>query len=86
MSDIRRKTDIQWFKDTYQDIIRTIRITADENTRKERGFIFKPGVDDVTSECDLDDYTEWNLLIDNGKGKQKLEEQLGSILSLLSNL
>lgn len=43
-------------------------------------------MDDVTSECDLDDYTDWDLVINNGKGRQQLEEQLGSILGLLSHL
>lgn len=86
VSDIRRKNDIRWFKETYGDLIRTIRITADEETRKKRGFVFKSGVDDVASECGLDDYMEWDLVIDNGEGRQKLEEQLGSILGLLSKL
>ncbi|KAI8434156.1 hypothetical protein MSG28_012277 [Choristoneura fumiferana] len=86
VSDIRRKTDIQWFTDTYPDLIRTIRITADEETRKKRGYSFKEGVDNVVSECDLDDYTLWDLVVENGKGRQQLEEQLGSILGLLSHL
>ncbi|XP_053611959.1 phosphomevalonate kinase [Plodia interpunctella] len=86
VSDIRRKTDIAWFKDNYGDLIRTIRITADELTRQSRGYQFKAGVDDVSSECDLDDYTDWDLIIDNGKERQQLQEQLGSILGLLSHL
>ncbi|KAJ2949667.1 hypothetical protein O0L34_g15593 [Tuta absoluta] len=86
VSDIRRKTDIRWFKETYKDIIRTIRISADLDTRNSRGYVFKEGVDDVTSECDLDDYEDWDLIVDNGKNKQTLEEQLGSILGLLSHL
>lgn len=86
MSDIRRKTDIRWFKETYKDLVRIIRITADEDTRRKRGYVFQTGVDDVPSECDLDDYMEWDLVIDNGKSRQQLEEQLGSILGLLSHL
>lgn len=86
VSDIRRKTDINWFKETYGPLVKTIRIVADEETRKHRGFIFKPGVDDVASECDLDDYIEWDLLIDNGEGKDNLKEHLNSILGLLSKL
>uniref|UniRef100_A0A1E1WS93 Phosphomevalonate kinase n=1 Tax=Pectinophora gossypiella TaxID=13191 RepID=A0A1E1WS93_PECGO len=31
VSDIRRRTDIRWFKETYKDIIRTIQISADED-------------------------------------------------------
>ncbi|XP_059056159.1 phosphomevalonate kinase isoform X2 [Achroia grisella] len=86
VSDIRRKTDIQWFKETYQDLIKTIKISADENTRKSRGYQFKSGVDDAASECDLDDYIDWDLVINNGEGSQPIDEQLVSIMSLLSHL
>ncbi|PZC85250.1 hypothetical protein B5X24_HaOG202435 [Helicoverpa armigera] len=86
VSDIRRKTDICWFKEKYGDQIRTIRIIADEDTRKKRGFQFKSGVDDVASECNLDDYSDWDLVIDNSDGKQEVKDQLSSILGLLSGL
>ncbi|XP_045775753.1 phosphomevalonate kinase isoform X1 [Maniola jurtina] len=86
VSDIRRATDVQWFKETYGDLIRTIRLIADEETRIERGFQFKPGVDDVASECGLDNYNEWDLVINNGKERQSLEEQLSSIVALIPNL
>ncbi|KOB78431.1 Phosphomevalonate kinase [Operophtera brumata] len=86
VSDVRRKTDIRWFKETYIDLIRTIRISADDDTRIFRGYVFRAGVDDVMSECDLDDYTEWDLAISNGQGSPLLEEQLGSILGLLAHL
>ncbi|XP_075979675.1 phosphomevalonate kinase [Anticarsia gemmatalis] len=65
VSDVRRKTDIQWFKETYGSKVRTIRINADEEIRKNRGYVFTPGVDDAPSECDLDDYTEWDLVLNN---------------------
>ncbi|XP_034833290.1 phosphomevalonate kinase isoform X1 [Maniola hyperantus] len=86
VSDIRRATDVQWFKETYGDLIRTIRLIADEETRIERGFQFKSGVDDVASECGLDNYSEWDLVINNGKERQSLEEQLNNIMELIPNL
>ncbi|KAM3965608.1 LOW QUALITY PROTEIN: phosphomevalonate kinase [Aphomia sociella] len=86
VSDIRRKTDIRWFKENYANLIKTIRIYADEETRKVRGFLFQSGVDDMASECDLDDYTKWDLEINNGEGRQPLTEQLDSIMALLSHL
>jgi phosphomevalonate kinase len=43
VSDVRRKTDIQWFKETYQDKIKTVRIRADTNVRESRGFVFTKG-------------------------------------------
>lgn len=43
-SDIRRKTDIEWFKDNYGDeIIRTVRVNADVTTRVDRGWVFTKG-------------------------------------------
>ncbi|XP_045538848.1 phosphomevalonate kinase [Papilio machaon] len=86
VSDIRRKTDIQWFKENYSDVIRNIRITADDDTRKARGYNFQLGVDDVASECDLDDYNDWDLIINNGKNGQSLEEQISAILTLIQHV
>ncbi|CAH0758032.1 unnamed protein product [Diatraea saccharalis] len=86
VSDIRRKTDIRWFKDTYKDLVRTIHIEADEETRKSRGFHYKDGVDNVASECDLDDFHDWDLVINNGEGGLKLQDQMDSILALCKNL
>jgi phosphomevalonate kinase len=43
VGDVRRKTDIQWFKETYQDKIKTVRIRADTNVRESRGFVFTKG-------------------------------------------
>lgn len=86
MSDVRRITDIKWFKETYKDIVRTIRINADDDTRSSRGYVFKAGIDDGPSECDLDDYKRWDLIINNGEGRNSLEEQLASVLRMLSAL
>jgi len=43
VSDARRKTDIEWFKSSF-DNLKLIRITADECTRKERGWNFIHGI------------------------------------------
>lgn len=86
VSDVRRKTDIRWFKETYKDLIRTIRIVADEETRKSRGFQYKEGIDNVASECDLDDYETWDLIINNGEDRKPLQEQLDLIMALVSHL
>lgn len=42
ISDVRRKTDIQWFKENYANI-KTVRITANSQARKGRGWIFTEG-------------------------------------------
>lgn len=86
VSDIRRSTDVQWFKETYGELIKTIRLVADEETRRLRGFQYTEGVDNVTSECGLDDYKDWNLVIDNGKERRSIKEQIDTILALLPDL
>lgn len=82
VSDIRRKTDIKYFQDQGFNI-KTVRINASERVRQERGWIFESGVDDVQSECDLDDFDRWDLLIDND-GSISVDIHLESILSLIS--
>lgn len=43
VSDARRKTDIQFFKEYYPDVVKFVRISASENTRQQRGFVFTTG-------------------------------------------
>ncbi|XP_035919283.1 probable phosphomevalonate kinase [Anopheles stephensi] len=79
VSDIRRKTDVRYFRETYgPERIRTVRIEASEAIRAERGWQFQTGVDDVQSECDLDDYGPWDLLVRN--------EQADDVEGLLERL
>ncbi|XP_055602396.1 phosphomevalonate kinase [Uranotaenia lowii] len=82
VSDIRRKTDIDYFRETFGDRVRTIRIVASDATRISRGWQFQSGVDDVQSECDLDDFTGWDLLVENEPGSG-VEKILSSIEALL---
>lgn len=83
VSDIRRKTDIKWFRETFGDKIKLIRIKCDDSVRIERGWKFEEGVDDIQSECDLDDWIEWDLIIDND-GQKKTEEIVEELVTLLS--
>lgn len=82
VSDIRRKTDIKWFRETFGEKIKLVRIKCDDKVRTERGWKFQEGVDDIQSECDLDEWIEWDLLIDNngqkesGEISQKIVEML----------
>lgn len=80
VSDIRRKTDIRFFHDQGYNI-KTIRINADEEVRKARGWKFENGVDDVQSECDLDNIQQWDLVIEND-GTQSVETIVDQILEL----
>ncbi|CAH0553452.1 unnamed protein product [Brassicogethes aeneus] len=79
ISDIRRKTDIKWFTETYLDKVKTIRISADQDIRIQRGWVFQEGVDNVTSECDLDNWNCWDLQLMNNspdEGEQNIEKIL----------
>lgn len=80
VSDIRRKTDIKFFQDNGFNI-KTIRINADDEVRKARGWSFEHGVDDVQSECDLDDVEQWHLNIEND-GTQDVEAIVDQIVAL----
>lgn len=82
VSDIRRKTDIKWFRETYGDKVKLIRIKCEDSIRLERGWKFQEGVDDIQSECDLDDWNDWNLTVDNDKRKEE-QEILDELVQLL---
>lgn len=82
VSDIRRKNDIRWFRETFGNKMKLIRVKCSDNVRVARGWRFQEGVDDIQSECDLDDWTEWDLLVDND-GEKETTEILNEILKLL---
>ncbi|XP_052861136.1 phosphomevalonate kinase [Anopheles cruzii] len=85
VSDVRRRTDMRYFFDTYGKArIRTVRIEANDEARAVRGWHFQPGVDDVPSECDLDDYNEWDLRIANDRSSN-VEDLLGQLVKLLDS-
>ncbi|KAF3420004.1 hypothetical protein E2986_04884 [Frieseomelitta varia] len=65
VSDARRKTDIQWFVENFEDICKTIRIESDDLVRNKRGWVFSPGIDDSETECNLDDINTWDLKVTN---------------------
>ncbi|PSN42693.1 Phosphomevalonate kinase [Blattella germanica] len=86
ISDTRRRTDLKWFKEKYGSVVKTIRVTADEEVRKKRGWIFTPGVDDAETECDLDEVTEWDWSIENNGTESELEENIKDILKWIDSI
>lgn len=82
ISDIRRKTDIEFFRSQRYNI-KTVRINASEDVRENRGWTFECGVDDVQSECDLDDVTQWDLVIDND-GTNDVDTIVEKVLALIA--
>lgn len=79
VSDIRRKTDMRWFQETFGSKIKSIRIKCDDDVRVQRGWKFEQGVDDVESECDLDDWLG-NHLIVNNDGSQDSKDIVDEIV------
>lgn len=56
---------MKYFREHYKNKVTTIRLTCPEIVRAERGWIYTAGVDDIESECGLDDYDQWDLVIEN---------------------
>ncbi|XP_011500720.1 PREDICTED: phosphomevalonate kinase isoform X1 [Ceratosolen solmsi marchali] len=81
ISDARRKTDLKWFKETYGEKCKIIRIECSEEIRKSRGWIFCKGIDDCETECDLDDVNNWDLKVNNDN--EDVELILNRILNVL---
>ena len=44
ISDARRRTDVSYFTANYPGRVTTVRVTADEGVRVERGWQFTPGL------------------------------------------
>nr|XP_048311543.1 phosphomevalonate kinase isoform X1 [Myodes glareolus] len=43
VSDTRRVSDIQWFREVYGTVTQTVRVVASEQSRQQRGWVFTPG-------------------------------------------
>ncbi|XP_053997796.1 phosphomevalonate kinase [Hylaeus anthracinus] len=82
VSDVRRKTDIQWFVENFGGICKTIHIVSDDLIREKRGWTFMPGIDDSESECDLDDVKSWDLkVINNGDNVEYILQQILELIN-----
>lgn len=83
VSDARRVSDIQWFQEAYGAVTQTVRVVASEQSRQQRGWVFTLGVDDAESECGLDDFGDFDWVLENHGDAQHLEEQLGKLLEFV---
>lgn len=81
VSDMRRRSDLRWFRENYDKAVYTIRITASEEARRQRGWIYTHGVDDAASECDLDTVTDWDQTVDNSASGDEVINQFLDALS-----
>ncbi|KAL4224667.1 hypothetical protein ACF0H5_015364 [Mactra antiquata] len=86
ISDARRITDVQYFKEKYQDVVKFVRITATDSVREQRGFVFTPGVDDAESECGLDIGVTWDFIINNDNNNAIFESDLSQIIDYVNGV
>ncbi|KAM5293933.1 phosphomevalonate kinase isoform 1-T2 [Glossophaga mutica] len=83
VSDTRRVSDIQWFREAYGAVTQTVRVVALEQSRRQRGWVFTPGVDDGESECGLDNFGDFDWVVENHGDEQRLEEQLEDLVKFV---
>uniref|UniRef100_A0A0B6ZP23 Phosphomevalonate kinase n=2 Tax=Arion vulgaris TaxID=1028688 RepID=A0A0B6ZP23_9EUPU len=83
ISDARRLSDVDYFKKYYNKVTITVRVQADLDTRKQRGFVYTEGVDNAESECGLDSGVNWDIVISNNGDKQELEEGIDKLIDLI---
>ncbi|XP_011693267.1 PREDICTED: phosphomevalonate kinase [Wasmannia auropunctata] len=83
ISDVRRKTDVKWFAENFGDVCKTVRIACPEEVRQKRGWVHTPGIDDSETECDLDDMSNWDVVLENNDDSD-VEAILQRLLDLVS--
>ncbi|KAG7189899.1 hypothetical protein KM043_006069 [Ampulex compressa] len=82
VSDVRRKTDIKWFVENFGAPCKNIRIVSDDTIRANRGWVYRPGIDDSETECDLDVVDSWDLIIENnGEDTKFIIERILKLIS-----
>ena len=87
LSDARRLCDIEYFKNSEEfrnTKVLTIRICASNETRIKRGWTFTPGIDDKETECGLDQYQDWDFIIDNDGSNEDLIKKLEPIIKSIN--
>ncbi|XGW05812.1 hypothetical protein V3C99_016290 [Haemonchus contortus] len=76
ISDCRRPTDFEYFQSHYNTL--KVRITASVEERQRRGFVFVDGIDDMPSECALDDYPHDMIIVNDSSCD--LDDQLSDVV------
>lgn len=82
VADARRPTDLEYFKSNFPNSSVFVRITASMQTRNSRGWKFVDGVDNVNSECALDEGFHWDVLLNNDNSEE-CEMELDRFLSVI---
>ncbi|XP_063172949.1 phosphomevalonate kinase [Candoia aspera] len=80
VSDTRRASDVEWFRNVYGDLVQVVRVVANEETRRRRDWVFVAGIDDAESECGLDQGVPFDWVITNNGDQLSLDVQLEKLL------
>ncbi|XP_066465065.1 phosphomevalonate kinase [Eleutherodactylus coqui] len=83
ISDARRRSDVDWFLAAYGDVLQNVRVTASQETRRCRGWVYTPEVDDAESECGLDTGVTFDWIIANDGDETSLDEQLHTLKAFI---
>lgn len=82
LNDARRTCDVEYFENNPafrgSKIIK-IRIEATEKTRTSRGWEFVDGIDNMNTECGLDSYKDWTLVINNNNNDETMLSELRGV-------
>lgn len=65
VTDLRHSDELEFFNAEKSFDIITLRISATDESKKSRGWIYNETVDKNITEVSLDDYSDWNLKFDN---------------------
>lgn len=82
ISDCRRLTDIEYFQSRFRNL-RLIRVVSDPTIRELRGFRYTTGIDDQDTECALDNFMEWDYIIENNENHSEESFTSSSLFSRL---
>lgn len=80
--DIRRYSDIEFFRRYFPECVVLVRVEASIDTREKRGWIFTVNVDDAESECQLDRNVSWSLIFSNNQSDD-FEKQINQLIELI---
>lgn len=89
LTDARRLTDVHYFKNNIKfqnSKIISLRITASDQTRKRRGWEFTDGIDNAETECGLDQYNQWDFVVNNDATENDLMIQLQPIIDQINTI
>jgi len=84
-TDIRTMANVEFLKRSEFSHVLWMRITADEESRKQRGWTLTD-VDKMFTETEMDTFKEWDYIISNNNGENVQEYLEHTILPALSKL